>query len=226
MGAASASVLVGLEASLLLPDSPPSVGDLLRSSLPSLAASAHAWTLAAALATYLVCLVSDLRVGTSRSAFRARCVVAWEPTGTHVFFLLKRRRRRQPEAVVCPPERGFSRVRRFHGRSFLAQADADLGYYSTGVQRNGFLCTACSDLFLSHHERDHSGRGRLAALLGKLTRHGPTARLVVGRYSSSRFLAREQAKRIATFASMPGWLTEPVCGFHGPGYEAGENLIL
>lgn len=38
----------------------------------------------------------------------------------------------------------------------------------------------------------------------------------------SRYLAREQAKRIATFANMPGWLTEHVCGFYGPGYEAGE----
>lgn len=38
-----------------------------------------------------------------------------------------------------------------------------------------------------------------------------------------RYLAREQARRIAMFAGMPGWLTEHVCGLHGPGFEAGER---
>ncbi|CAM9464950.1 unnamed protein product [Hapterophycus canaliculatus] len=38
----------------------------------------------------------------------------------------------------------------------------------------------------------------------------------------SRYLAKEQARRIAIFANMPGWLTEHVCGFHGPGFEAGH----
>ena len=77
MGLAGASMLLGLEGSLL-PDNPPSVGDLFVSSLSSLVASAHAWTLAAALATYLVCLVSDLRLGSTRSAYKARCVVVKE----------------------------------------------------------------------------------------------------------------------------------------------------
>eukprot|EP00903_Cladosiphon_okamuranus_P017572 g16185.t1 len=107
MGMACASILLGLEGSLV-PDSPPSAGDLFQPSFLSLFAGAHAWTLAAALATYLVCLVSDILMGSSRSAYK------------------------------------------------------------------------------------------------------------------TRYLAREQAKRIATFAGMPGWLTEHVCGFHGPGYEAGH----
>lgn len=80
MGMVGASVLLGLKASLL-PDSPTSVGELFQSSFSSLVASAHTWTLAAALATYLACLVSDLRVGSSRSAYKARCVVVKESIG-------------------------------------------------------------------------------------------------------------------------------------------------
>lgn len=45
---------------------------------------------------------------------------------------------------------------------------------------------------------------------------------MLGCYLWSRFLAREQAKRLARFGNMPDWLTEHVCGFHGPGFEAGE----
>lgn len=78
MGMAGASILLGLEGSLL-PDSPPSVGDLLQLSFASLVASAHAWILAGALATYLVCLLTDLRVGSSRSAYKTRCVVVKQP---------------------------------------------------------------------------------------------------------------------------------------------------
>ncbi|CAM9457447.1 unnamed protein product [Ascophyllum nodosum] len=37
----------------------------------------------------------------------------------------------------------------------------------------------------------------------------------------ARYLAREQARRIAMFSSMPGWLTEPICGLYGPGFDAG-----
>lgn len=37
-----------------------------------------------------------------------------------------------------------------------------------------------------------------------------------------RYLAREQAKRIAEFAKKPGWMTEYVCGFRASGFDAGE----
>ncbi|CAM9150551.1 unnamed protein product [Scytosiphon promiscuus] len=38
----------------------------------------------------------------------------------------------------------------------------------------------------------------------------------------TRYLAKEQARRIATFVGMPGWLTEHVSRLHGPGFEAGH----
>ncbi|CAM9163702.1 unnamed protein product [Pylaiella littoralis] len=107
MGVVGASVVLGLEATLLA-GSPPSLRDLLQSSFSSLVASVHAWTVAAAVAACLACLVSDVRMGSSRTAYKPR------------------------------------------------------------------------------------------------------------------YLAREQARRIATFAKMPGWLTAHVCGFHGPGFEAGH----
>ncbi|CAB1111999.1 unnamed protein product [Ectocarpus sp. CCAP 1310/34] len=73
MGVVGASIVLGLEDSLRS-DGTPSLGDLLRSvpSWSSLAGSAHAWTVSAAVALCLVCLVSDLRRGLSRSAYQTR----------------------------------------------------------------------------------------------------------------------------------------------------------
>ncbi|CAM9231779.1 unnamed protein product [Ectocarpus sp. 13 AM-2016] len=73
MGVVGASIILGLEGSLRS-DGAPSLGDLLRTvpSWSSLAGSAHAWTVSAAVALCLVCLVSDLRRGLSRSAYQTR----------------------------------------------------------------------------------------------------------------------------------------------------------
>ncbi|CAM9341336.1 unnamed protein product [Ectocarpus fasciculatus] len=73
MGVVGASIILGLEG-YLRSDGAPSLGDLLRSSpsWSSLAGSAHAWTVSAAVALCLVCLVSDLRTGLSRSAYQTR----------------------------------------------------------------------------------------------------------------------------------------------------------
>lgn len=94
MGIVGASVLLGLETSLL-PDSPPSVESLLRSSFSSLVTSPHAWTVAAALATCVMCLVSDLRVGSSRSAYKTRCAVVKEPAESACSY-----GKEAPEAIV------------------------------------------------------------------------------------------------------------------------------
>lgn len=75
MGVVGASVLLGLEASLL-PGNP----RVSQPSFSSLVASSYVWTVAAAVATCLACLVSDLRVGYSRSAYKARCVIVKERT--------------------------------------------------------------------------------------------------------------------------------------------------
>lgn len=106
MSVIGASVILGLEASIRS-DGAPSLGDLgdLLRSVPSwlsLAGSAHAWTVSAAAALCLVCLVSDLRTGLSRSAYQTRCAVNLPRIACNAETIRGHRRAFRDESLLPP----------------------------------------------------------------------------------------------------------------------------
>lgn len=72
-----------------MPEAAPSLGALLSLSASAAVESGRAWGLFAAAAVFLTCLVSDLRLGLSRSAYKARWDAQPNSPGvfrTRVFF--------------------------------------------------------------------------------------------------------------------------------------------